>query len=480
MPAVRGSHPGWRLDPILAQAREPVFVLSPERRILVVNRAWEDLTGHAESECVGLECRPHGPTRAGDLPGLGGSFCPPPEAMAGAPAGGPTMIVRKGGERIQRRVEFWPFHGPDGNLVALLGVVRLPDAPTTMADAESQSLRYTLLDFRARMFARHAHDALIGSGAEHQAILDGIDAAMGTTVPVTILGEPGTGKRFVARLIHQRSPRRQMPLLGYDCRAIPAEVLERELFGGPTPPDSPEGPAALVAPAGSTLVLGDVLALPRDLQGRLAAALRDTPRPVRVIATTAGNLDEARATEQIRADLYHALNVLVLRLQSLRDRLDELPLLTQALLERANLRGQATRSGFKSAAIEALIAHDWPGNLRELAQVVDEAHLRARGELIDADDLPAQILGHRGGAYIPTTRPTPLLPLKDRLLAYERQLIEEALGQSRGNKTRAARRLGVNRPFLYRRIRELGIADPEAESPGAPEGPPVPVDGGES
>ena len=469
MPPGRSSPPGWRPDSIFASAREPIFLLGPDRRILVVNRAWEECTGHPEAEVIGLECRPHGPTRPGDLAGLGGSFCPPPEAMAGRPAGGPTMIIRRGGERIDRHIEFWPLHAPAGPLSGLLGLILTPGTPPRLADAESQSLRHALLSLRGRMFARHAHDTLIGLGPEHRRVLDGVEAAAASNVPVTIVGESGTGKRYVARIIHGRGPRRQMPLLGYDCRAIPPELLERELFGG-TGSDPGGGLERLVAPDGSTVVVGDLLSLPRDLQARLASVVSAPGRPARLIATTAGDLDEALRREQIRPDLYHAVTPLVIRLRPLRDRPDDLPLLAQSLLERANLRGEATRSGFEPAAVDVLAAYDWPGNLRELAEVIESAHQSARGDRIAEDDLPAQIRGRRGGAYLPGPHPAthPTATLKDRLDAFERRAIEQALGLSQQNKTRAARRLGVNRPFLYRRMKELGIADGDP-APGKPD-----------
>ena len=456
MPPVRNSQAGGRLDSMVGLAREPVFLLTADRRFALVNRAWEELTGHTEAEVLGLECRPHGPTRAGDLAGLGGSFAPPLEALAGQPTGGRTLIIRRGGDRIQRRVEFWPWHDATGQLTGLLGIVRPSESPPIAADSAKESLRFALLDLRARLHARHAHDALIGQGAEHRRVLDGVAAAAAATIPVTIVGEPGTGKRFVARLIHAQGARRQSSLLGYDCQAIPAEILERELFGGPLAANPTGG---LVAPEGATIVVGDILALPRDLQARLAASLLAGPRSARLIATTAGDLDGALREDRLHPDLGHLLSTLVIRLRPLRDRADDLPLLAQSLLERVNLRGQTHRSGWTPAALDVLLAYDWPGNLRELSQVVDEAHAQAQGDMITPDDLAPRIRGERAGAFLPPTRPAPPVPLKNQLLAFERQVIEDALTRTHQNKTKAARRLGVNRPFLYRRIKELGIED---------------------
>ena len=128
------------------------------------------------------------------------------------------------------------------------------------------------------------------------------------------------------------------------------------------------------------------------------------------------------------------------------------------------------RSGFASQALEALTAYDWPGNLPELTRVVEHAHARAAGALIAVDDLPATIRGNLGGAYTPPAAPASLKPLDELLTEVERRLIETALRQSRSNKSRAAEILGISRPRLYRRIKELNLPDDDAaeESNGPP------------
>ena len=456
MPPTRVS--GARLDALVHQAREPVFLLSPERRFMLVNRAWEELTGHSSEAVIGLVCHPHGPTRAGDLDGLGGSFCPPPEAMAGQPAGSNTLILHAEGERRWRRLEFWPFHDAEGSLSALLGFVRSSSALPHAAESEAQRLRAELMELRERLHARHGYDSLIGRGAEHRRLLDQVATASSTAVPVLIVGEPGTGKLSVARTIHLRGPRRQSPLLPYDCKALPPEILERQLFGGS---NGAVGPTPLRLPEGATLLIGDVLELPRDLQARLASSLDGR---IRLIATTTGDPDAALRTERLRPDLYYALTTLVLRLRPLRERRDELPILAQHLLERMNLRGNRQRDGFSPEALDVLSAYDWPGNLRELAKVIEEAHGRGDDGVIQVDDIPAEIRGAFGGAYNPPSQSTGPAPLKEMLTLVERRLIERALERAGRNKSKAAKLLGINRPFLYRRIKELGIAD-ESDSP---------------
>jgi DNA-binding NtrC family response regulator len=457
MPSSRVS--GARVDHVLQQAREPAFWLNGELKLTWVNRAWEALTGHEAAAAVGLICQPHGPTHAGDLAGLGGSLYPPDESLAGRPAATRTLIIRPGGERIWRRIEFWPFHNERGELVALLGLIRGIDDPAITPDSEAQRLRAELMDVRDRLQERHTHDSLIGCGPAHRRLLDQVSAAAASSVPVLIVGEPGTGKRLVARTIHQLGPRRQAPIVPLDCVALPADLLERELFGPVTslshPAEAPVLPR-LALPEGSTLLIGDILELPRDLQGRLVAALDS---PVRILATTTGDPDAAVRAERLRPDLYFALTTLVIRPGPLRERLEELPLLAQHLLERTNIRGGPQRSGFSGEALRTLLTYDWPGNLRELNRVIDEARRHGAGTLIEMADLPAAIRGHLASAYAPPSAPPPITPLDHLLTQVERRLIENAMQRARQNKSRAAELLGISRPRLYRRIKELGLPD---------------------
>ena len=234
----------------------------------------------------------------------------------------------------------------DLSAAALRALVRRHEAPPHAPDADSQRLRTELIGLRDRLLERHGFDTLIGRGPGHLRLLNQVRAAAATTVPVLVVGEPGTGKRLVARTIHQQGSHSQALLLSFDCAALPPEDLERDLFGL----DAGRGASGMALPGGSTVLLRDVLELPRDLQGRLASAL---DCGVRLLATTTGEPERARLDDRLRPDLYFALTTLVVRLAPLRDRLDELPLLAQHLLERANLRGPRRRSGFSPEAMDA-------------------------------------------------------------------------------------------------------------------------------
>jgi DNA-binding NtrC family response regulator len=268
-------------------------------------------------------------------------------------------------------------------------------------------------------------------------------------------------------MIHQSGPNRQRPFLAFDCEAMPSEVLERELFGPDR--DEDDGPRRrprLSLGDGSTLLLVGLSHLPRDLQARLVEAL---DAPVRLMASSPREPEASLADDRLRPDLYYALTSLVLRLRPLRERLDELPALSQFFLERMNQRGGVQRSGFTPGAIETLSAHDWPGNLPELVRVVEYAHARAAGVLVAAEDLPSTIRGQLGGAYTPPPLPTPIKPLDQLLTEVERRAIETAMRQARSNKSRAAEILGISRPRLYRRIKELNL--PDEDEPAEENGP---------
>jgi DNA-binding NtrC family response regulator len=472
------SHPSpGQFEPLelWRNASEPIFWLDSELRLAWVNPAWEDLTGHRSGSVVGLTCRAHAPSRGDDLADLAASFHPPPESLAGKPSGTKALIFHSGGERLWRRVEFWPFRDQNETLIGLLGVVRGPDDPKGAPDTLANRLHVELLEVRRLLHNEMGFDNLLGLGPAHRRLLEQVRLAAMATFPVLIVGEAGTGKRQVARTIHQNGPGRNQPLFPFDPEALPVEILERELFEPArdalreTLEQSQTAAVAkprLTLVEGSTLLIREIFSVPRDLQARLAATLDSS---VRLIGTTVLEPETALANEQVRPDLYFAITALVIRLRPLRERRDELPVLAQHFLERANQRGNRERAGFSPQAIEALLEYDWPGNLSELARVVDHAHSLGQGDQpwITVEDLPASIRGNLGAAYLPPAGQSVFKPLDQILAQAELESIERALRHARGNKSRAADLLGISRPRLYRRIKELNLpddAEPQPES----------------
>ena len=444
-----------RLSALFRQAREPVFLLDPQGRFAFVNASWEALTGRSAESVIGSPVHPDQGTIDPRSEALAAGFCPPPEAMAGRPSGGVSLIQGPAGERLRRRVEYWPYHDNQGGLLGLLGLVRQADCPPLAAESESLRARGEMADLREELRARFGFDDLIGRGPRHDRLLGQVRDAGAAAASVLIVGEPGTGRSLVALLVHRGGPRSEAPLISLDVAALSPEILGRELLANAPAADRPPP---------SAIVVEEALGMPRDLQAGVAEAIRSGS--LRVLATTADDPEMALREDRLRDDYYFALTGLVIRLAPIRERLDELPMLAAHFLEKANRRGTRRRSGFEPEALDAMRRYDWPGNLAELRRVVESAHDRGPGDAIAADDLPAAIRGELASAYPPPPMPSPITPLDRWLTQLERRLIEQALHRARQNKSRAAEILAISRPRLYRRIKELEIPDePEAPDP---------------
>ena len=433
-----------RLLRLFDRAREPSFALDAEARLSYVNPAFEAALGVRAADVLGRACRPEAAAEGFDL---GAALAPPPETADGRPVGG----LARFGPGDYRRVEHWPRHDAGGRLLGYAGQVGPPGGPPRDLDSPSMSLRAELGRALDRRAGRAGADVLAGEGPAHRRLLDQVDAASAGTFSALILGEPGTGKRTVARSIHGGGG----PLIPVDTAALGAVEVDRLAR-------AEAGRGVLV-----TLLLVDAYRLPRDVQATIVGA---PPSTFRLLATETREPEPALRDGLLRPDYYYALTTATIRLAPLRDRLDELPLLAQHRLGRSE--GPGPR-GFRPEALDALGRHDWPGNLRELGRVIDEARRRARGPLIGVEDLPPDLGGPRAAAYLPPPMPAVALPLDEALERLERALIARVLAAAGGNKSRAAEALRISRPRLHRRLSELGMADPPPPGPaGGGPGPP--------
>jgi DNA-binding NtrC family response regulator len=287
-------------------------------------------------------------------------------------------------------------------------------------------------------------------------------AAQGTA-PVVILGPPGSGRQHVARAIHYGAdPKAAVgPLVPLACKLLGAELLQTTIRAlarvqAGHPPARP-----------GTLLLIEVGELPAEAQAELAGFLRHADLPMRIVCTARQSLTDLAASGRFQHDLALMLSAVVIELPPLAQRLEDLPLLAQTFVEAENAQSGKQVSGFADEALDRLLVHTWPGGVDELQAVVREAHARAAGRCITVRDLPQRLQLAADAAGVSTRRPEPIDLV--RLLAdVERELIERALHQARGNKARAARLLGLTRPRLYRRMLALGLEP--ALSAGPPRG----------
>jgi transcriptional regulator with PAS, ATPase and Fis domain len=293
-----------------------------------------------------------------------------------------------------------------------------------------------------------------------------------------LVGETGTGKTRLARLVHELSPRRDEPFLVIDCGALTANLIESELFGhtkGAFTGADRDRQGKLAAAAGGTLLLDEVNSLPLALQAKLLRAVdertfepvgsnRAQPLRARLIAACNVQLLEEVAAGRFRSDLYYRLNVVAFYLPGLRDRRTAVAPLARKFLAEFAARNRPDVRGLTALALRALEGYDWPGNIRELRNVIERAVALAPGTEIGLEDLPEAVRG--GGARAPLPAAPLAAPLPavapSRTLAGAKEEAEilritEALERNGNNRLRAAAELGISRMGLYKKLRKYGL-----------------------
>ena len=289
-----------------------------------------------------------------------------------------------------------------------------------------------------------------------------------TEATVLISGESGTGKELVARQIHTQSPRHEGPFIALNCGAIPAELLESELFGherGAFTGAIGARHGMFQVARGGTILLDEVAEMAPPLQVKLLRVLQEREfRPVggdrtiktdvRVIAASNKELFDEVSKGRFREDLFYRLQVIPIRLPPLRDRRSDIPLLITHFLEKMNSRRPQGPVRLSETAQVQMWEYDWPGNVRELENVVEQLVVLADGDTVDVDNLPPSIRRFVSGKRNPTPALTDAgFDFNRAVEAFENQLIYEALQKSNGNKQAAARLLGLKRTTLVAKLR---------------------------
>jgi nitrogen regulation protein NR(I) len=326
---------------------------------------------------------------------------------------------------------------------------------------------------------------IIGESQGIQDLYAVIERVADTPTTALITGESGTGKELVARALHENSSRRDKPFIKVNCAAIPRELVESELFGherGAFTGAVSSKPGRFELANGGTLFLDEIGSIPVEMQVKLLRALQESEFErvggvktiqvdVRVVAATNSDLKREIALGSFREDLYYRLNVVPIRLPPLRERAGDIPLLVRHFLEKFNARLKKRIVGIAADAAELLSRHPWPGNIRELENVVERAVLFSDGDLLEVKDLPLDVRETAGPRQtpLPSVPPpddgTPVDGLKQQVKAamsrLERELIVRALEQTSGNVTHAARLLKISRKGLQLKMKELNLRERE-------------------
>lgn len=312
------------------------------------------------------------------------------------------------------------------------------------------------------------YSQLIGQSPAMQEVLKLIDRVAQSNATVLITGESGTGKEVAAVTIHQHSPRRDGPFVPVNCAAIPDNLLESELFGhekGAFTGALQRKPGRFELAHNGTLFLDEIAEMPLNMQAKLLRVLQEKAFErvggtetlkvdVRVIAATNRNLKEAMEKGQFREDLYYRLNVIQINMPALRDRKEDIPLLANHFLNKFAPGGKINR--ISPAAMQLLTRYHWPGNIRELQNVIERAVIICQGQEISPADLPKELLitSEQAARQNLITIPDGGISLEE----LEKELIIKALEKSGGNQTRAAQLLGITRSALLYRSQKHGIS----------------------
>lgn len=316
-------------------------------------------------------------------------------------------------------------------------------------------------------------EEFIGRSPAMQQVYDLIRRVAPSQTSVLITGESGTGKELAAHAIHRASPRRDALFVPINCAAIPAEILESELFGhtkGAFTGAQKERIGRFELADGGTIFLDEITEMHTSLQAKLLRVLQDNvierlgsnrraQVDIRVIAATNQDVQHALQAGVLREDLFYRLNVFTLEMPPLRDRREDIPLLVSYFLEKHGKKLSFGQLGISDAALARLRAYSWPGNVRELSNIIERAVVLSRGESIDTPHLPREIATLAPQAVTPFPTASSLdLALTPAVEQLERKLIAQALQHAGGNKAKAARLLDISERALWYKVKKYGIS----------------------
>jgi two-component system response regulator HydG len=328
---------------------------------------------------------------------------------------------------------------------------------------------------RKQLAESKSFDAIVGESTPMKEVFSLINRVADSEATVLITGESGTGKELVARALHQHSRRAQGPFVAVNCAALPAQLLESELFGHVKGAftDARSSRAGLFLEANQgTVFLDEIGEMPLGMQVKLLRALQErTVRPVggstetqfdvRIVAATNRDLETLVSEKRFREDLYYRINVVRIQVPPLRARGMDILLLAQGFVQRFAKQSNKGVMGLSAPAAEKLLAYDWPGNVRELQNCIERAVALTAFEQVAVDDLPRKIREYQTARLVVETQnPTELLPMEE----VEKRYILKVLDSVGGNKTMAASVLGFDRRTLYRKLERFGVVRPGEEA----------------
>jgi DNA-binding NtrC family response regulator len=438
---------------LLEHASQPLYVLDDALTITYLNEACRNWLGFDADGLLGRKCVYSSTNELAALDQAAARLCPPPVVLEGREVSADVATLCNQ-QTLFRRARFVPLRRSDDEILCIIALVDGQDRAEKLPafeppqGSEAQELHEQLQRLRHQMALRYRVERVVGVTPVMRRARAQAEVAAVTRASVLLLGPPGSGRRHLAEVVYYGGPvESRGVLVPLDCGLLDVELIQTTLRS-----------AAAENKGSGTLLLCDADRLPAESQAALAGILSVAGCPWRTISTALTSLVDLPSRGLYRDDLAAMLSTITIELPPLARRREDIPLLAQAILEEQNARSSKQLSGFSSEAIDRISAYDWPGNIAELAQVVAESHARSSGRLIASDELPERLLLAAEAAVRPRRKEEPIR-LDEFVAHIERELIRRALTRSKGNKTKAARLLGLNRPRLYRRMIQLGLAE---------------------
>ncbi len=445
---------------IVNTINDGLLFIGPDGSILMVNKAFETLTGYASDEAIGMSCRILGCDACEQAlqTGKASVWCKLFEPGQKAMNKCRCLLRRKDGSFFPVLKNASVFKDEDQNV---LGVV---ETLTDISELERLDKKVHML---SRQYERDSDFfGMVGKSRQMEAVFEMARKAADSAAPVIILGESGSGKELVADAIHLSGARKQGPFIRLNCAALNPSVLESEMFGhakGAFTGAYDNRIGRFEAADTGSFFLDEIGDMPMPLQTKLLRVLESgqfervgevssVRVDVRIITATNKNLEELIQKKEFRQDLFYRINVLPIHLPPLRERKEDIPLLVNAFIGRLNQPSGKTVSGVSREAMDQFMDHSWPGNVRELKNALEYAFVTADGPVIRLEHLPKSMA---------PAQPAPTVSFSEtkapgRVLDEKQQLID-ALRKTSGNQTRAARLLNVNRVTVWNRMKKYGI-----------------------
>lgn len=438
-------------DSILDSINEGVFTVDLNWRITSFNRAAEEITGVGREDAIGQRCSEV----------FRANICQDACALkkvlgtGKAAANAPVFVVNVRGERIPIKVSAAALHDSGGRVIG--GVEMFQDCRQVEALQKKLMKENTFAD-------------IVGKSAAIQRLFDLLPQISDSDATVLIHGASGTGKELVARAIHKLSQRNQEPFVTVNCGALPDTLLESELFGykaGAFTDARKDKPGRFAIASGGTLFLDEIGDISPAMQVRLLRVLQEkTYEPlgavksiqtdVRIITATNKDLQALVREGVFREDLYYRIHVIKIDVPPLKDRREDIPLLVDHFVNSHNLLHDQSILGLSNDALSFLLQYDFPGNVRELQNILEHAFVLCRQGKIKLQHFPLDMVQH-------TPRGALAVHREMNLKEVEQSAIEAVLLKYDGNRAMAAKELGINQSTLYRKIKQLNIIPPSID-----------------